>query len=504
MNGTSPRKDPQKEIAKIQDQIATLKREKKKDWEAISDTYLALAIVLREAEDWLRSEEAAEDSIKFAKKIKNDYIKNSKIGQAFEEIGNTYAVIQEYPKALKYVDDAINVIEKSLASLTKEKKKLEPEEFVNYSTLTKSLYVEYLKHKTEILLVQNEEKKARESITKPWEKYLKTKDPKYIENLTFLSDIKIHLALKLKNVEQVIEAIGELIILEFFAKKFSDDKKYWSNKLHRDLREKGKILVDAFKIPVDQEILGKETLNILKQLELETKDHMFIDKILELKKSEDYKKNIEDLKTITDNIKKEEASKLVLTIAENDLMVSLAQINEYSEAFEKAKDIQKEIKKIKNKIVKNFILGETQLNLFKVNVRRQDYKQAEKEIKKGIDFFEENINTLGHACFAMLELASCYIMQDHFDKAGSILEKPLEMCEQIGDPSFLARLYELLAGIKLQVNDYKGAAVNFAASAIFYVISDEQDKYREFLTLAINLYNHYMESIGFVSVKFEE
>ncbi|HUX98415.1 MAG TPA: hypothetical protein VMV49_02560 [Candidatus Deferrimicrobium sp.] len=446
--------------------------------------------------------ETAEISIKMAKKIKDDFAKNFKISKAYEEIGGIYETIQDYQKAIKFFNDALNILEKSIEDLFKRKEKLTPEDFTKNTVLSRSLYVDYLKRLIELFLKLQDEKKAKECITKPFNKYLKTKDPNYLELLTYLADINLFLADKLKNNEELIKGIGELIIIDFFAKKFSEDKKYWSNKIHLDIKEKSQLLVEILKIPVDEQILGKETLNILKEIELETKDHMYIDKLLDLKKQEDPKDKITKLIEMSGKIKADEASTIVLTMAENELIMSLAQANEYTEAFQKAKDIVKDIKKIKNKMVQYFMLGEVQLNLFRVNVRRQDYKQAEKEAKKAIDYFEENLNTLAHTCFTILELASCYMIQNQFNKAETLLEKPLDLCEQIGSSEFLARLYELLAGIKLKLNDSSGAAINFSASALFYLISNDTKKYQEFLTLAINLYNTYLKSIGFSGIEF--
>ncbi len=507
MNKTSSSK-PLKEIAKIQEQIDILEHDKKKNWEEITDTYLALSLAVKRVDDWNKAIEAAELSMKSARKIKDKYVKSFKISKASEEIGSIYEIIEDYSKATKYFDDAIDSIEKVIENLIKEKEKLAEEEFTKHSTLTKSLYVDYLKRKIEVLLTTNDEKKARESVTKLREKYLKTKDPNYFEILAYLADINIFLAQKLRDADLVVRGVGELLIIDFFAKKFSDTDRFWSNKLHRDLRENGKILLEMFHIPLDEQILGKETLSILKQIELETKDHMYIDKILELRKKETEKEKIDNLIKTIAQIREEEESKadsakMVLSMAQNELIMSLAEENEYTNALEKAKNIIKETKKIKNPFVKNFMLGEIQLNLFRINVRRQDYKQAEKEAKKAIDFFEENINTISHACFTMLELASCYMIQNRFDKAESMLEKPIDLCEKSGSAELLARLYELLAGIKLKSEEYDEAAIYFSASAVFYLISDDQDKYREFITLAINLFNEYLKTIGFEGVQFE-
>jgi len=492
-----------KDIAKLMDAIAELERAKKKDYEAISDSYLALAMAQKDLQDWNSSIEASEDSIKWAKKINDKFVKSFKISKATEEIGSTYEAIEEFSKAITYYNDAIDTLEKSIEGLIKERKKISEEDFLKYSTLTRSLYVNYLKRKIDVYLKTQDEKKAKETIQKPWQKYLKKKDPDYLEILTFLADINIHFAAhqKVKNLDLLIYAIGELVILEFFAKKYSEDQKYWSNKMHRDLREKSKILVETLRIPLDEQILGKEMLNILKQEQLETKDHMYIDKILKIR-SEDVAKKNEELMNIIDAIKKDEAAFIVLSMAQNELIMSLAEENKYNEAFEKAKDVMKIIKKIKNKLVKNFMLGETQLTIFRVNAKRQDWKQAEKEVKKAIDYFEENIHTMCHACFATLELASLYITQKNLNKAESTLEKPIERCAELGSPELLARLFELLGGIKLKNEKIDEAAVHFGASAFFYLIANDQDKYREFLTLGIHLYGKFLESIGFEAVQF--
>jgi len=504
---TTSSSKPLKEIAKIQDQIENLEHEKKKDWEEITDTYLALCLAIKKVDDWFKAIEAAELSIKSAKKIKNKYVKSFKVSKASEEIGKIYEIIEEYPKAIKYFDNALEAIEKVIEYLMKEKEKLAPEEFIQYSTLTKSLYVDYLKGKIEVLLAIKDEKKAKESILKLRDKYLKKQDVHYFEILAYLADITVFLAQKLRDIDLLVRGVGELLIIDFFAKKFSGENRFWSNKLHRDLKENGKILVDTLHIPLDEQILGKETLTIFKQIELETKDHMYIDKILDLRKEENEKEKIEDLLKTIQQIQEEElkadSSKMVLSMAQNELIIALAAENEYTNALEKSKEIIKEIKKIKNRMVKDYMLGQIQLNLFRINVRRRDYKQAEREAKKAIEFFEENLNTTAHACFTMLELASCYMIQNRFDKAEAMLERPIELCEKSGSADLLARLYELLAGVKLRGEKYDEAAIYFSVSAVFYLISDDQNKYKEFITLAINLFNEYLKSLGFKSVKFE-
>ncbi len=470
----------------------------------ICDEYLALCNALTKVSDWTKAIEAADESIKTAKKIKDKFIRDFKICKANEEIGTIYETIEDYTKATKYFNDAIDIIEKVIETLYKEGKKLSEEDFVKHSTLTKSLYVDYFKRKIEVLLKTKDEKKAIESVSKLRIKYLKTKDTNYFEILTYLADINIYLAQKLKDVDLLIKGVGELLILDFFAKNFSEDQRYWSNKLHHDIRENGKIIVESLNIPLEEQVLGKETLNILKQTDLETKDHMYIDKILDLKKTEVIKEKNDNLIKISEQIKQDEASTIVLSMAENELILSLAQANEYTEALNRAKEIIKEAKKIKNKIIKDYLLGEIQLNLFRVNVKRQDYKQAEKEAKKAIEYFDENLNTIAHSCFTMLELASCYMIQNRFDKAEMLLEKPVEMCEEGGSAELLARLYELLAGIKLKVNNFEESAIFFAASALFHLITDNENKYREFITLAIHLYNQHLQALGFVGIDFNE
>ena len=468
----------------------------------MADSYLALSIVYRNLEDWTKGIENAENSIQVSKKIKDKFEKEFKACKAYEEIGSIYEKIQDYSRAIKYFNDAINVIEKVMESLIKEKTNLSSEAFIKNSELSKSLYIEYLKRKIDLLLTLKDEKKAKETVTKPFESYLKTKDMNCLENLVYLAAIKIYLAEKLKTIEDLIRGIGELIILDFFGKSISEDQQYWSNKFHHDLIENSKIMVKKLKLPTDEKALGKETLNILKQIELETKDHMFIDKILELKKSKDYQKNIEELLKLGANIREEEASKVVLSLSENELILSLAQQNEYNEALQKSKEIIKETKKIKNQMVQNFILGTIQLTLFRVYMKRQDYKQAEKEGKKAIEYFDENINTITHAYFATLELASCHIIQNHLEAAELILMNSIEKCEDIGSAEFLARLFELLGDIKLKMGISHDAAVNFGSCALFYLISEDEKRYQEFLTLGINLYNEFLKSNGFEGIKF--
>jgi len=503
VNNTSPRKstaDPYKEISKIKSQIEKLEHEKKKNYEILSDTYLALANELANAEEWLKGEEAASTVIKLAKKLKDKILKNLKIAQANEVMGRIYGIIQEYQKAIKYFNEGLNALDTNFEELLKDRNKMTEDEFAQQIVLTKSLYIDFLKQKISLLLQNKEDKQAKESIIKPIQKYLKTRDPNCIEILLFLSDIKIELALQLNDSDEVIRAVSELLLLDFFAKKFSEAARYWSNKFHRDIKEKSKFLVKTLKIPLNKKVLGNETLQILKQVNLEIKDHMYIDKILDFKQLDSLAENINDLTELLHKIKEDDASPIVLSLARNELMLALAEVNKYNEAFESAKDTIKELKKIKNKSVRDFLLGETQRNLFKINVKRQDYKQAEKEIRKSIEYFEENLNTLGHACVATLELANCYILQDRFDKAKALLTKPIESCERFESAELLARLYEVIANVELKLKNFNAAAICFVASALFYLMCDDQEKYKEFFTLSVNLYNQYLELIQFPTI----
>lgn len=504
MKNTAPPKsanDPYNEIRKMQNQIQALENEKKKDYEALSGTHIALANAFKDVEDWIKGEESANNAIKTAKKIKDNLTKNLKIAEATEAIGTIYVTIQDYQKGLKYWSEALDLLDKNFEALLKDKPKMPEDQFTQQTTLTKSLYIDYLKQRISTLLKLKDEKHAKEAISKPFSKFLKTKDPNCFEILMFLSDIKIDLALQLKDTDEIVRSVSELLILDFFAKKYSGDSRYWSKKFHHDIKEKCSFLIDTLKIALDEKVIGKETLNIMKLINLETKDHMYIDKILEIKQSDDFQNKILEINALITKMRQDDASPLVLSMVQNELISTIAQQNQYTEAFEKAKEIMKDIKKIKNKEVKDFLLGQTQLNLFRINVRRQDYKQAEKEGRKCIEYFEENIKTLGHACIGILELASCYIIQRRFDKAESLLERPIDFCEEMGSAELLARLYELLGGVGLKSADSNKAAIYFAASAIFYLISNDQNKYQEFLTLSINMYNRYLESIGFPTVE---
>jgi len=93
-------------------------------------------------------------------------------------------------------------------------------------------------------------------------------------------------------------------------------------------------------------------------------------------------------------------------------------------------------------------------------------------------------------------------MQNHLDAAESILAKPIELCEGIGSAEFLARLFELIGGIKLKRGKNHDAGVCFGSSALFYLLSEDEKRYQEFLTLGINLYNEFLKSNGFEGINF--
>ena len=89
-------------IAKIQNQIKSLESEKKKDYEAIVDTYIALAMAIREAEDWLKAEEAAETAIKIAKKLKINLLGISSTPRRMRQLGAFMKLLKNIRKQLNF------------------------------------------------------------------------------------------------------------------------------------------------------------------------------------------------------------------------------------------------------------------------------------------------------------------------------------------------------------------------------------------------------------------
>ncbi|MHA1300655.1 MAG: hypothetical protein ACTSO9_14655, partial [Candidatus Helarchaeota archaeon] len=107
-----------------------------------------------------------------------------------------------------------------------------------------------------------------------------------------------------------------------------------------------------------------------------------------------------------------------------------------------------------------------------------------------------------HAYFTKLELASCYMIHNSLDKADSIFKNSLELIEEINSLEYFARLFELLGANKLRQEDHYSAAINFQISALFYLLLNDNKKYQEFVTLAINLYNEYLKTLEFTGIEF--
>jgi len=496
-------KNPEKGSIEIQKYINKLESEKKKDWDALCDAYLALGIAYKKLEDWSKGLENAKTAINIAKKIKKNFTKIIKTCKARKEIGNINEIIQEYPKAIKEFDDSLKDLEKILEELIKDQDKLQEDDFQNKSSIVKTMFFDFLKQKVSIYLKIKEEKKAKESVFKPWIKFLDKKSKDYIEDLANFAELYTFIA---KTLEQPIELLNwtsELLILDFFAKKISNNPSFWTDKVHQHIKENSQTLLNLLNISIEGEIFGRETLNILKQVELEDKDFMYIDKLLELSNKEQYKNNFDVYTELFEESRKDDASIGIQVMILNELILALGFKYEYNAAIQKSKDVLKLLKSIKHKDLRNFFSGKFELTRFRVNLKKQDFKQAEKDAKKAIEYFEQSVTTIGHANFAKLELASCYLIQDQFDKAESILEEALETVEEIKSLEFLARLYDLLGGIKLKLEDQYSAAINFQISALFYLYLNDEEKYKEFVTLAINLYKEYLETLDITGIEFK-
>lgn len=494
--------DPEKGVIEAQNFINNIEKDKKPDLETLSDGYLALSIANKKLESWMKGIESAEKSINISKKIKDKFLRDIKICKAYKEIGEIYQIVQDFPKAIKEFDEAIKIIEKFLGVLTKNQEKILEENYYKNSSIAKTMYFDFLKQKVSIYLKLNDEKNAKVTIVKPWTNFLKTKNNNNIENLAYLAELNIFLIKRLKYPMEMLKWVGELLILDVFAKKISHNKDYWTERIHSNIKENSQALVEMLNLSMDDEILGRETLKIIKQVKFENQDLMYMDKLLKLKKNKKKKNKIDNLNDLFEQINKDNTSPIIQLMTINEIMLVLIQNNEYKEAIQKSKDALNLLKAIKDKDTKIFMAGKIALILFQLNLKKQNYKQAEKEAKNSINYFEENLNIIGHAQFTKLELASSYIIQNLLDKAELILDKSLEVAEEIRSIEFLARLFELSGGLKLKLNDNHNAAINFQISALFYLISNEEDKYQEFVTLAINLYNEYLKEIGFSGLEF--
>ena len=104
--------EPQKGSVEIQKYINKLENVKQKDWDALSDAYCALGIAYKKLEDWTKGLENAKNAINIAKKIKRNYTKIIKTCKARKEIGSINEIIQEYPKAIKELDESLKDLEK--------------------------------------------------------------------------------------------------------------------------------------------------------------------------------------------------------------------------------------------------------------------------------------------------------------------------------------------------------------------------------------------------------
>ncbi|MHA1385756.1 MAG: hypothetical protein ACTSR3_18545 [Candidatus Helarchaeota archaeon] len=499
--------NPEKGIIDIQKFINRMEDQKNKNYIMLTDAYLALSIANKKLEQWIKGIENARYSINTAKKIKKDFIKNLKISKSKLHIGTIFDIIQDYPKAIREFDEALNLLEKNLEQLLKtrdalEQLRLTKDDFIEKSSIVKSLYFDILDQKVTVYLKIKDEKKAKMSISKPFIRLLKEREKYFIEDLANFAQLYTNLAKKLKQPLEFLNWTGELLLLDVFAKKISHNKKHWTNKIHKHIQEAGETILDMLHINLNGEILGKEILNVLKEAKLENRDFSFIDRILDLKTNLEYKKGFKVLNNLLENAREYNVSPIVQLMIMNEFMLALSQKYMYKEAIQKSKDAIKILKSIKQRNIKNFMTGQLELTLFRVNLKRQDYKQAEKEAKRAIDDFEKNINTICHAYFTKLELASCYMIHNSLDKADSIFKNSLELIEEINSLEYFARLFELLGANKLRQEDHYSAAINFQISALFYLLLNDNKKYQEFVTLAINLYNEYLKTLEFTGIEF--
>ncbi|MHA1299805.1 MAG: hypothetical protein ACTSO9_10250, partial [Candidatus Helarchaeota archaeon] len=195
--------NPEKGIIDIQKFINRMEDQKNKNYIMLTDAYLALSIANKKLEQWIKGIENARYSINTAKKIKKDFIKNLKISKSKLHIGTIFDIIQDYPKAIREFDEALNLLEKNLEQLLKtrdalEQLRLTKDDFIEKSSIVKSLYFDILDQKVTVYLKIKDEKKAKMSISKPFIKLLKEREKYFIEDLANFAQLYTNLAKKLK------------------------------------------------------------------------------------------------------------------------------------------------------------------------------------------------------------------------------------------------------------------------------------------------------------------
>ncbi|MBD3230282.1 MAG: hypothetical protein GF329_19040 [Candidatus Lokiarchaeota archaeon] len=261
--------------------------------------------------------------------------------------------------------------------------------------------------------------------------------------------------------------------------------KIWDN-LHLNYMNLGiNLIKKQFDIHEDHNPkMQNKLIDILLNAGLSKEDYYYFDHLIKLKskkafeitdinKFHELRKEINRNKSINDLIK---------VLYYEDYISQLLDDKEFLKAIEQAEEIEKLIKKsIKSKSVKQYLIARINQNLFRIELKKHNYDQAERHGKKVVNIFNnDQVRRKYDLLLFLIEFGYFYIEERDryaliFDRSKDLINQALNVAVNKRNKSYqlFMKIFESLGELEWRNEKYIESLTNFFKAKCFYLIYND-------------------------------
>ncbi|MHA1751193.1 MAG: hypothetical protein ACTSYZ_02385 [Candidatus Helarchaeota archaeon] len=474
-------------IKQINENIENELKQKKKNYRLICDYFWILGDAYKKKEEYLNSIESYHSALKYINKIKDNILdKNCRLAKSYYKIANVYIELQEIEEIIRFKNNTLNCIEKNKQILIQTSNfPLVKDNFEKYLNFI-DYYYKILEESIKYYRKSDQLDKFEKRINKIWNEIFKEKNSYRIFEMGYILHILTIIAIIYKDYNSLWEYItlGFEVssICECLTSSKSKFNKIWKRSLHEFLSLGINFIKSIYEIDESHVPENKNKLiDIILELNLEKQDIYYLEKLFRYKEKNNLThKGKFNIHSLNAEIQKEgKIHSIVKILYVNELILHLLEKKEFLKAIELAENNLKIIhKEIKDKRIRNYFIARMNQILFRIEVKKQNYKESEKFGKKVINMFEnEGIRRKYDLLLFIIEFANFNIQIKQYDKAKSYLNYALEIAKSKRNKKYelFMQIFESYAEISWGNSEYVESMINIFKSLCFYLIFNRND-----------------------------
>jgi tetratricopeptide (TPR) repeat protein len=313
-----------------------------------------------------------------------------------------------------------------------------------------------------------------------------------------------------ENEEKFWQWTSQNFVISIICESIIEDsyfKKYFRELLTNNLNLSINYLKNSYQIEQNRKPkMQNKLIDIILNSDLTKEDYYYLDLLTKLRSKNTYKKENKDkIFELLDEIdRNHKINDLIKVLVQEDVILALLEDKEYSEAIEICESNIKLIKNnLKDKSVKQYLQARTLQNQFRVEVKKQNFNQAEKYGNRVLDYYKhEKIRRKYDLLLFLIEYGTYYLEQREkysliYDKAINLLNNALEIAisKRNKDPEIFGKIFRSFAEINWRDGNYLDSLINSFKSECLFLVNNNVKKF-SFDGLA-KLYLKYLKGNGF-------